>query len=535
MGRPSSAAIRCRRSSAARARVQLPLFDTDQKLAVGCLSTKCRIVQLVRGPDQLICEGSSQLERLRGLGATDALTSTPASARLSPAPRASSRSLLLRAPCGVRSTESHCSSCACSANKRARRAGFGGSSSSIARSMAVIRSLVDLSEERSVDAAVVGQRRPRGQLGVGQRGRDPRSLEQRLAVGGGAGLKLGLAEPDQRLAPLAAVARSRVARPRRRTASPPRSAPRLLERTLPGAQGVVSRLGPVDRRPWPAASATPARRDARPGPARRAPPAPRRRADASAPAGSHPGPVQRLVDQRMSERETAQAARLTRPAARRRPPPPRWSSSRASSISTARLQQLEIERRARSPPPASGPRASHPPAARPGARSPRARSRATRRRGAIDAPAPTGLVVEQQRPTPSRLRSTSPTKNGLPSVSAAISPASSTPSWSSSWPAAAARIFATSSAPSPCKCEPLEHRPPGEDRPARWSADGPCPDRSRDRRRSVGAPCSTARTTCLSSATDWPSARCKSSSTRHNGTQTQRPALSSPATAENSR
>ena len=46
---------------------ELPSLDTADKLAVGCLPTKCGIVQLVGGPDELIYKGSSQPERLRAL------------------------------------------------------------------------------------------------------------------------------------------------------------------------------------------------------------------------------------------------------------------------------------------------------------------------------------------------------------------------------------------------------------------------------------------------------------------------------------
>ena len=53
--------------------------------------------------------------------------------------------------------------------------------------------------------AAVRQRRLRGELGVLEGGGDPRGLEQRLAVGGIAGLALGFAEPDQRLTTLGAV------------------------------------------------------------------------------------------------------------------------------------------------------------------------------------------------------------------------------------------------------------------------------------------------------------------------------------------
>ena len=196
--------------------------------------------------------------------------------------------------------------------------------------------------------------------------------------------------------------------------------------------------------------------------------------------------VQRLVDQRVHEAETAD-------------PLGRLVQQRRRDRSLQPIQQLALRRVRRA---ARGARARTSGRSRPRASTPRGpRPRAARRGGSITSRTLSGrpsgaerstlqrpvASSKSSRPDSTRLRSISPTKNGLPSVSLAISPASASASSSSSWPAASAITSDTSSAPRPsarCARHPRSAAGP----PAPRRADDPCPDPSRGRRRSPGAP-----------------------------------------------
>ena len=95
-------------------------------------------------------------------------------------------------------------------------------------------------------SAVVRQRRSRGELGVRHGRGDPRRLEQRLTVGGLAALELRLPQPDQRLTTLGAV---EVADQLDGVCEQFHGLGRreALKRALTGPEGVVGRLGLVDR------------------------------------------------------------------------------------------------------------------------------------------------------------------------------------------------------------------------------------------------------------------------------------------------
>ena len=96
-------------------------------------------------------------------------------------------------------------------------------------------------------APVVRERGSRRQLGVGEGGGDPRGLEQRLAVGGVAGLALRLADPDQRLTASGAVdvadELDGVTEELHRLGRG-----ETVKRVLSGPAGVIGRLGLVCRR-----------------------------------------------------------------------------------------------------------------------------------------------------------------------------------------------------------------------------------------------------------------------------------------------
>ena len=137
-------------------------------------------------------------------------------------------------------------------------------------------------------------------------------------------------------------------------------------------------------------------------------------------------------------------------------------------------------------------------------------------------------------PDSERPRRISPTKNGLPSVSAAIWAASCSASVSSSCAAIAVMNSATSSGPRPCRairCTPCRGRRSASTATSGWSLPR---SESRNVAISCSDPCSWVRSTCLSSASDCASAQCRSSSTTHSGTVSATSA-NSPATALNSR
>ena len=168
-------------------------------------------------------------------------------------------------------------------------------------------------------------------------------------------------------------------------------------------------------------------------------------------AGRAEALIERLVDQRMGEAKLPDAARMTRPAARRRPPPPSGpaAGSRRSRASTpaardqttrpiTAAERQDLERLIAEALDATLDHLAHALGQRD-------------RRGAIDAPAPAGLV-EHQRAGLREPAQDLPHEERVAVRSRwrSARPARPRPR-SSSWPATAVMICATSSTPRPCK------------------------------------------------------------------------------------